>query len=193
KGLGVQPRPDSAPLADVAEVPGEPVADVGHRPYLPSRPEEAALLDARTRRVPPRAGEAGIGGRGREPRIEEEGDTRGRVSDRSRDEHGVADPGARAESHLVPLRLAKEEYIDEDPASCTRNISPDDVDAVEPGFLAQAGVEPVDECGVEAARQAEGDEGEARRSRRRGDVADVDGEGLPAEIARAGSLPQEVD
>ena len=51
------------------------------------------------------------------------------------------------------------------------------------GFLAEAGVEPVDELGLEAPGQAEGDEGESRLPRGRGDVAQVYRQSLAAEVA----------
>ena len=66
-------------------------------------------------------------------------------------------------------------------------------DAEGAGRLLEAAVEGEDVLDAEVVGQEEGDEGEVGLAAHRGDVAEVDGEGFPADVLPGGAAGQEVD
>ena len=99
----------------MAQVPREPVADVGHGADPARSAQESPSRDARGWDRP--VGAAGHGGvvrPGRQGGIEEHRHSRGGIPEGARDEDRIARLRSRAQSHFAALSLSEHEDVDED-------------------------------------------------------------------------------
>ena len=189
---GAQAGAHAALLADVAKVAGDSVAHVDHGARQAERPDQRALLHAG------RGSVAALPRRGRvrlirgQPGIQEEGNARRGVSHAPGDHDAISHRRSRAQDHVLPDGLADEKDVDEDPQPRAGDVAAHDIHPERASLFAQARVQLVNEGQVEPGGQAEGHQGIAGDAAGRGDVAQVDGQGLVTEAARRDCVTQEM-